>query len=515
MNIKRRIWSVPLVSTLIFGAGVGASAWLASGALESIRTTGSVHYPVLDQAKSLSGVINAVPAALRDAVGEGDKERIAQVGEQATLVRASIARFGAIAGQAEQARRLASEFDAYYRPALASARIMLELEPGDAAASVKDMQAALAILNADLEQLNARAARQFTDGIVRSEAQVNRVLWSSILAALAVIASLVLVSHFAVRAIWRQLGGEPEYARAIAHAVASGDLSMEIRTEAGDNTSLLAALREMRKRLGTMVSNIKHSADTIHVASAEIANGNADLASRTEAQAGSLEHTTRAMETLMDTVRQNARHADDANTLVLSASGDAGRGGSAVHEVVTTMGDISSAARKIVDIIGVIDGIAFQTNILALNAAVEAARAGEQGRGFAVVASEVRNLAQRSAAAAREIKTVIVATVEQVEAGALQVDRAGATMDQIVASVAQVAAIMGDISAASKSQIEGLGHIGNAIGHIDGMTQQNSALVEEAAAAAASLTGEAEQLARALGNFKLARTGPGAQGKLA
>ncbi len=507
MNIKRRIWSLPVISTIIFGLGVAASATIATGALDSIRTTEQVDYPVLDAAKTITLDVGAIADGLRDAVSEGDKARVTQVGEQAGKLRAKIAAFGKIGGQGANGERLGKEFDAYYAPALSAAKIMLEMEQGDPQATVARMQSTLATLNQDLEKTNAGARQQFTAGISKSEASVRKVLTATILTALVVVASLALVSFFVVRAIWQQLGGEPEYARQIARAVAGGDLSMEIATDAGDRTSLLAALKEMRARLANMVAEIKVSAETIQTASAEIASGNADLASRTESQAGSLDQTTRAIETLTGTVRQNAGNASQANQLVIDASSIATRGGQVVSGVVTTMGDINTSAKKIVDIISVIDGIAFQTNILALNAAVEAARAGEQGRGFAVVAAEVRNLAQRSAGAAKEIKELIGDSVAKVNAGTALVDQAGTTMGQIVESVRKVADIMVEISAASQEQSAGIEDIGRAIVSMDEMTQQNSALVEEASAAAESLTEQTTQLTHALGVFKLAAGG--------
>ena len=325
-----------------------------------------------------------------------------------------------------------------------------------------------------------------------------------VLSALIVIAVLVAISWFMVRTIWQQLGGEPAYARTIAQAVAAGDLSMEIHTDAGDSSSLLAALKEMRNRLSTLVGDIKASADAIASASSEIASGNADLASRTESQASNVDRTTRAMAELTGEVRQNAANASEASALVATANDIATRGGDVVGGVVTTMGDISASSKKIVDIIATIDGIAFQTNILALNAAVEAARAGEQGRGFAVVASEVRTLAHRSAAAAKEIKALIGDSVAKVGAGTVLVDEAGATMAQIVESVRKVQTIMVEIRDAGARQNAGIEDIGLAISSIDEMTQQNAALVEEASAAAESLTGQTGHLTDALAVFKLA-----------
>jgi len=380
---------------------------------------------------------------------------------------------------------------------------MLELDQGDMQASVGRMQSALTVLNADVAKFGDQTQQQFTAGIARSESNVRRVLSATIVTAMLVVATLAAVSWFVVRTIWQQLGGEPEYAREIARAVAAGDLSMEIRTEADDQASLLGALKDMRTRLSGMVAGIKTSAETIATASAEIASGNADLASRTENQAGRLENTSRAVESLTDTVRANAASANLANQLVATATGIATRGGEVVGNVVSTMGAINASARQIVDIISVIDGIAFQTNILALNAAVEAARAGEQGRGFAVVASEVRNLAQRSASAAKEIKQLIGDSVAKVDAGARLVDEAGVTMEEIVGSVRKVHDVMAEIADASQRQSQGIEQIGHAIDDMDQMTQQNSALVEEASAAAESLTDQTKQLAQALAVFKL------------
>ena len=504
MKIKHRIWALPVISTIIFALGVAASASIATGALSSIRTTEQVDYPVLDAAKSIALDVGAVTDALRDAVTEGDKARIAQVGEQAARLRTRLAGFGALDGQASNGARLAKEFDAYYAPALSAAKIMLEMEQGDVQATVGRMQTTLAVLTKDLAATNESAQQQFKAGIAHSQTSVHKVVTATVVTALVVVAALALVSFFVVRAIWQQLGGEPEYARQIARAVAGGDLSMDITTDAQDHDSLLAALKDMRAKLGTMVAEIKLSAETIQTASAEIATGNSDLASRTESQAGSLEQTSRAMDALTGTVRQNADNASQANQLVIDASAIATRGGEVVNGVVTTMGDINASARKIVDIIAVIDGLAFQTNILALNAAVEAARAGEQGRGFAVVATEVRNLAQRSAGAAKEIKQLIGDSVTKVNAGTALVDQAGATMGQIVASVRKVADIMVEISAASQAQSAGIDDIGRAIDSMDEMTQQNSALVEEASAAAFSLTEQTSQLSQALSAFKLA-----------
>jgi methyl-accepting chemotaxis protein len=290
----------------------------------------------------------------------------------------------------------------------------------------------------------------------------------------------------------------------IAETVASGDLSKEFETErGGDFGRLLRGMGEMEDTLTDVVTRIKASTDSIVVASGQIAAGNQELSSRTEEQASSLEQTAASMEELTSTVKQNADNARQANQLALSASEVAVKGGSVVGQVVDTMASINASSRKIVDIIGVIDGIAFQTNILALNAAVEAARAGEQGRGFAVVASEVRSLAQRSAAAAKEIKGLIDDSVGKVDAGSALVGEAGKTMEEIVSGVKRVTDIIGEITAASHEQAQGIEQVNQAIAQMDQVTQQNAALVEEAAAAAQSLQEQADSLSQVVATFKL------------
>ncbi|GAA4015992.1 methyl-accepting chemotaxis protein [Actimicrobium antarcticum] len=305
------------------------------------------------------------------------------------------------------------------------------------------------------------------------------------------------------RGILYALGGEPGKAKSIALSIANGNLAVAIPVHANDSSSVLFTMREMRDSLARIVGQVRASTDTIATGSAEIAAGNQDLSSRTEQQASSLAETATSMEQLTAAVKQNADNARQANQLAVSASSVAVKGGGVVAQVVDTMASINTSSRKIVDIIGVIDGIAFQTNILALNAAVEAARAGEQGRGFAVVATEVRNLAQRSAAAAKEIKTLIGDSVDKVDAGSKLVVEAGSTMDEIVSSVRRVTDIMADILAASDEQSAGIEQVTLAIGQADQVTQQNAALVEQSAAAAESLQEQAAELARTVSIFEL------------
>ncbi|QDZ30079.1 methyl-accepting chemotaxis protein [Noviherbaspirillum sp. UKPF54] len=324
----------------------------------------------------------------------------------------------------------------------------------------------------------------------------------SILAAvITCIPVLLLIYPFIHRVVTKPL----EKGVQVARGIATGDLTQDITIDSHDEIgTLLQALKDMNDSLVGIVRQVREGSDAIYGASRDIASGNADLASRTELQAGSLDKTAASMERLTGAVRQNAEHARQANQLAESASEVAAKGGAAVARVVETMDRISESSRKIFDIIGVIDGIAFQTNILALNAAVEAARAGEQGRGFAVVASEVRNLAQRSAAAAKEIKALIGGSVEQVRDGTTLVHRAGATMQEVVVSIKHVTDIMGEIAAAGTEQTAGIEQVNQALIEMDAVTQQNAALVEQAAAASESLQDQAGQLERLVGVFKLA-----------
>jgi methyl-accepting chemotaxis protein len=324
---------------------------------------------------------------------------------------------------------------------------------------------------------------------------------------LAMTVSSVVVALLAVGlALWLTRSITEPIGRAvkIAQTVSAGDLSMQIDVDRHDEAGqLLAALKTMTGSLVRVVGTVRHSSDSIATGSSQIATGNADLSQRTEEQASSLEETAASMEQLNATVKHNADNAQQANQLAARASDVAARGGQVVAQVVATMDGITASSRKIADIIGVIDGIAFQTNILALNAAVEAARAGEQGRGFAVVAGEVRNLAQRSAGAAREIKSLIGASVEQVESGAQLVGQAGATMDDVVAQVREVAMLIQQISSASGEQTSGIGQVSEAVAQLDRVTQQNAALVEQSAAAAESLQQQARRLVDAVGVFRL------------
>jgi len=337
---------------------------------------------------------------------------------------------------------------------------------------------------------------------VNAAASYNGALWVNIAVAVVAIVLGLLLAWQVTRSITRPI------AKAVATArdVAGGDLTVQVHDEGRDEPAdLLRAMQQMVAQLGSLVSQVRDCSESIATGSGEIAQGNADLSQRTESQASSLQQTAASMEQLTGTVSQNAAASNEASRMANDAAQSVADGGRAVSSVVATMDEITAASNKIAEIVGVIDGIAFQTNILALNAAVEAARAGEQGRGFAVVAGEVRALAQRAGGAAREIKTLIGASTERVQAGATQAQAAGGVMTRVVEEVSRVSALLQEISNSTHEQTSGIQQVGSAVSHLDQVTQQNAALVEQSAAAAESLSGQAQQLAEIVSRFRLNR----------
>ncbi|WP_338766214.1 methyl-accepting chemotaxis protein [Massilia sp. METH4] len=465
----------------------------------------------------LRGSVHDRAIALRDAVlAQDEKPAMAKIDADAALYAKSAAPLDELLGAradttAAEREALAAikQAEARTLPLIAKVIALRQANSLPEAAGVLQQQASpafdawLAAVNRmiDLQEktsaTQAHSAREVAHGFL------------VLMVSLAVCASAIgaAATWLIHRGLLRQLGSELSHASAIVAAIAAGNLAVAIDTRPDDKSSLLHALRGMRDSLVDIVSQVRQGTQTIATNSREIAAGNQDLSQRTEAQAGNIEETAASMEELTGTVKQNSDHARQANQLALSASEVATKGGEVVAEVVKTMASIDASSKKIVDIIGVIDSIAFQTNILALNAAVEAARAGEQGRGFAVVATEVRNLAQRSAGAAREIKALIDDSVERVDVGARLVDQAGATMAEIVTSVRRVTDIMGEISTASIEQTAGIEQVNSAVAEMDQVVQRNAALVEQAAAAASSLQDEAAHLSDVVSVFRLAETG--------
>ena len=380
------------------------------------------------------------------------------------------------------------------------------LAAGDRAGAATVMQGMGALYEEHRKAID-EVVRLAVAGSERDEAKGARQIDTALLVMLGVlVCSLgagLAVAWYILRGLLHRLGGEPAYAADICRQVAAGRLDVAVEVQGDQHDSLLASIRAMQQTLAGTVSGIQNAADTLALGTSEISAGNEDLAVRTEQQTASLEEATRAVQALTDNVHNNARDAEQASALARTASSIAENGGVVVSDVVRTMERISASSAKIVDIIGVIDGIAFQTNILALNAAVEAARAGEQGRGFAVVAGEVRSLAQRSATAAKEIKALIDASVQQMQAGSAMVGQAGNTMVEVVGSVREVSDIIGRISIASQEQSDGIERVHQSVNQMETVAVQNAALVEEAAAAAASLREQAEALKRTVGNFSI------------
>jgi methyl-accepting chemotaxis protein-1 (serine sensor receptor) len=514
LKISTRIsWLVGLLATLILLVGglglfgIGRS----NDALGSVYKDRTVPAAQLGEIRALAmGSRLQLNIALEDPAAADVAQRLAAIDTQTALIGKTWDAYMATELTPDE-RGLAATANASrerfmnegLKPALAA------LRAGDAAASRQLLARKIRVLAPVMDEaLDKLVDLQLTEARRSYEEAVARYGVIRALCIAGIGAGLLLAAGFGialVRSIARALGAEPvELSRAVQR-VADGDLATPVALRAGDSTSTLAAVQRMQQALVATVSRVRSNADSVATGSVQIAQGNQDLSQRTEEQASALQQTAATLEQLGSTVRQNADNARQADQLAQSASAVAVQGGEVVSQVVVTMKGINDSSRKIADIIGVIDGIAFQTNILALNAAVEAARAGEQGRGFAVVASEVRSLAQRSAEAAKEIKGLISASVERVEQGSLLVDQAGHTMSEVVTSIRRVTDIMGEISAASTEQSAGVGQVGEAVSQMDQATQQNAALVEQSAAAAESLKQQAQQLVQAVAIFRLAQ----------
>jgi methyl-accepting chemotaxis protein len=480
---------------------------------QAVETITRVYNPATKLANSMRLLVNRTGATIRDIVLLTDEPSIKAASETLKSRRALydadeaklqtmfdsnakttpkekelLAKIKELKGKATPLMSKVAELGEQNKNDEATTVLMKEALPAqrawlDAAGELADYEGTLS------EEAAASAEQAYTTALTLV------LVLSALALALGVTAALVITRSIVVPIVG---------AMKVAQTVASGDLSSHIVVTGTDETGqLLAAMKDMQDSLVKVVSSVRNGSESVSTASSEIAQGNNDLSQRTEEQASALEETAASMEELSATVKQNADNARQANQLAQNASSVAIKGGEVVAQVVDTMKGINESSRKISDIISVIDGIAFQTNILALNAAVEAARAGEQGRGFAVVASEVRSLAGRSAEAAKEIKTLISNSVERVEQGTGLVDQAGVTMTEVVASIRRVNDIMGEISAASTEQSQGVGQIGEAIQQIDQVTQQNAALVEEMAAAASSLKSQAQELVSTVAVFKL------------
>ncbi len=508
LSIAGRLWSAIGVFALILVALYGAAAWSSNRTAVQEQAAEERRARITGSAARWAGLTEAnVQRVVASVVGAD-----AVVGQHfAPAIKATTAQINDLQkeietladSEAEQAQlvRVAATRKAY----IAAREVAVALRAkGDTVAAQQQLQTVvLPAVTAYLDQQRQFVALQESMQ-AQARADARQARHQGLYAAAAVLGGLLLLMGLAGAALVRSITRPLRHAAEASRRIGEGDLTVQVDDSRRDEVgAMLRAVAGMRDSLRTVVSRVREATDNIQLASSEVAQGNVDLSQRTEQAAASLQQTAGAMEQLTGTVRQTADSARTADQLAASASSVAARGGEVVSQVVATMDEINGSSKKIADIIGTIDGIAFQTNILALNAAVEAARAGEQGRGFAVVAGEVRNLAQRSATAAREIKALIGTSVERVDQGSRLVRDAGATMGEIVGSVRRVSDIIGEISAASEEQSGGIGAVNGAMAQLDQATQQNAALVEESAAAAASLSEQARHLAELVSGFRV------------
>jgi methyl-accepting chemotaxis protein len=477
----------------------------------------STWIPSIQYLDDIQGLLNGVrQAELQHVIGvtaEDKKPEADRINASKSKLEAAVGKVSALMRSPTEQQMLdqfGKELNAYYATDT-KLLALSDIGPAEALAALEylggDSRTAFRTLLKSTEEMIASNTQEVNEAHAGARSTYTSSQASVLFLVVLTVALAALMGVWIVRQITRPIA----FAVVAAKEFASGDLTMALQPRGSDEPAqLLHALESMRLGLARVVSNVRQGSEGVANASSEIAHGNQDLSARTEQQASALEETAASMEQLGDTVRQNADNARQANELAMSASTVAVRGGAVVGQVVETMKGINESSHKIADIISVIDGIAFQTNILALNAAVEAARAGEQGRGFAVVASEVRSLAGRSAEAAKEIKNLIGASVARVALGTTLVDQAGVTMAEVVSSIKRVTDIMGEINAASASQALGVSQVGEAVSHMDRNTQQNAALVEQMAAAASSLKSQAQDLVGAVAEFKLADEQDGA-----
>jgi methyl-accepting chemotaxis protein len=503
MNFKHRIWLLPIMTAVIVTIGIAVNSQITSLTSAALARVEQVQYPTVEALRAMRSDVVDIQELLQRSVAEGDAAAIATADQHAQSVRSSLKELARLDAGSTAASQLKTDFDAYYAAAVSATRIMLGQQSGDAGVAIAAMQKSSETLMTELAAAQDGAISEFRALLAQGADNVERTIVVSLIMAVVMIVALGVGSWILIGSVFRSLGGEPEFAVRTVRSIAAGDFTTIVDLRPGDETSLLHGIEQLRQRLGELIRDVRKTSNAVDGAAGDISSGIERLSSRTSEQAASLEETAASMEEMTVTVKRNADNARHANQLAMEAREQAERGGAVATRAVAAMGEINSSSRRIADIIGVIDEIAFQTNLLALNAAVEAARAGEQGRGFAVVASEVRNLAQRSATAAREIKELIQDSVAKVQDGSKLVDESGRHLNDIVAAAKKVADIIGEISSASQQQASGLDQVNGAIMQMDQSTQQNAAMVEETSSVADSMTAQARALTDLISVFRV------------
>jgi methyl-accepting chemotaxis protein len=513
MKFKHRIWLLPIMAAIIVAVGIAVSSRITARTSAALARVEHVQYPIVEGLRAMRADIVDAQELLQRAVAEGDQSAIDAADGHAAAVRKRLQELARIETGEQVAPGLQDAFESYYAAAHTATRIMLGAQSGDSGNAIAQMQKNSETLMTLLGQLQESAVTDFRALLAGGSANVQRTLLVSLIVGLATILVLGAGSWVLIGSVFRNLGGEPEFAVQTVRSIAAGDFTTVVQLRAGDETSLLHGIETLRHKLGTLIRDVRQTSGAVDTAAADINAGIDRLTMRTSDQAASLEETASSMEEMTVTVKRNADNARIANELASEARDQAERGGAVATRAVSAMAEINTSSRRIADIIGVIDEIAFQTNLLALNAAVEAARAGEQGRGFAVVAAEVRNLAQRSATAAREIKGLIQDSVVKVQDGSRLVDESGRHLNDIVAAAKKVADIIGEISFASQQQASGLDQVNRAIMQMDEVTQQNAEMAQETSSVAGSMTSQARALTDLIAVFRVqegaaARTRP-------